>query len=176
LGEGKRVMNKNSAFLVLGTFVSLMNALSLFAAHSQPEKEDKTIEILTGGIFLPQDPHPLHAAIKKEDLKQIEGLLDKHLELLYTTDQDGNTPLHLAAEQGNQGIVDVLLKKYEAIPKNSKLKKRILECLTKLNKKDQSAAALAQEKSDTGNKDKQIDFYAIAIKINASAKYIRTKK
>jgi ankyrin repeat protein len=61
----------------------------------------------------------IHKAAAAGDLAKVKALLKDNPELVSSRDNNGNTTLHLAAEQGHQGVAELLLlHKIEVNAKN----------------------------------------------------------
>lgn len=58
-----------------------------------------------------QAPHPLYDAIWRGDLEQVRAIYSGEPELLYSKDEEGRTPLHLAAYHGRLVIMEFLLSR-----------------------------------------------------------------
>jgi ankyrin repeat protein len=54
---------------------------------------------------------PLHMAAQTGEIEKLKELLQKYPQLVDTRDEDGRTPLHLAALRGNKEIVQLLFNK-----------------------------------------------------------------
>src|ERR1700686_2645453 len=51
----------------------------------------------------------IHEAVKNNDSAKVSGLIKNNPDLVFSKDEDGFTPLHLAAANGYKGMVEFLL-------------------------------------------------------------------
>jgi ankyrin repeat protein len=51
----------------------------------------------------------IHEAVKNNDSAKVRGLIKNNPDLVFSKDEDGFTPLHLAAANGYKGMVEFLL-------------------------------------------------------------------
>src|ERR1019366_7541304 len=52
---------------------------------------------------------PIHDAAQQDDLAKVTALLDANPRLVFSKDDNGDTPLHVAARAGHRDVAELLL-------------------------------------------------------------------
>jgi len=102
------------------------------------------------------DTAELFAAVKRGDITRVESLIKKNSDIVNSIDSKRETPLHVAAREGHEAVVTLLISRGADVNAINEYGRSALH-LAAINKKLKTVEALIAAGADANNKDRNGD-------------------